>query len=266
MSKYLSARLLTAFLFLLVSTTGLAQGLETGTVLIRSYHYAAAAKDLEYALFVPTSYDASEDTPLIVLLHGLGSNPQQVIGYQGIQEEAEEHGYIVVAPYGYNERGWYGTMNDQALARFRPEGVTDPENMGQLSEQDVLNVLGLIQDEFNIDDERTFLMGHSMGGGGTYHIGMKYADKWAGLAPMAPAIYTSPDELEGIKDIPIIVVQGDQDELVPVATARNWVAKMVELDMTHKYIEIAGGDHVRSITENPQMIAEIFDFFNENSH
>ena len=46
---------------------------------------------------------------LIVLLHGLGSNPQQVIRYKGIVEQAESRGYIVVAPFGYNERGWYGS-------------------------------------------------------------------------------------------------------------------------------------------------------------
>ncbi|HJO12364.1 MAG: alpha/beta hydrolase-fold protein [Gammaproteobacteria bacterium] len=251
------------FAFLLFSAAGIAQSLLTSTVLTRDYHFAAAGKNIEYTLFVPGSYNANEETALLVLLHGLGSNPQQVINYTGIQEQAEEHGYIVVAPFGYNERGWYGTMNAAALALFSRDDVTDPDNMGELSEQDVLNVLDIIEGEFNIDSDRTYLMGHSMGGGGTYHIGMKYADKWAALAPMAPAIYSSPDDLEKIRDMPIIVVQGDQDELVPVAIARNWVAKMAELNMTHKYIEIAGGDHVSSITENPEMIAEIFQFFND---
>jgi predicted peptidase len=106
-------------------------------------------------------------------------------------------------------------------------------------------------------------MGHSMGGGGSFYLGVKYADNWAALAPMAPAIYSSPDALATIKRMPIIVVQGDQDNLVPVAGTRLWIAKMKELKMKHKYIEIAGGNHIQSISQNPQMIAEVFDFLSK---
>ena len=44
--------------------------------------------------------------------------------------------------------------------------------------------------------------------------------------------------------------------------ARRWVAKMKELDMTHEYIEIKDGNHVSSITQNPEMIGKVFTFFN----
>ena len=69
-----------------------------------------------------------------------------------------------------------------------------------------MNVLEIVRKEFNIDGDRIYLMGHSMGGGGTWHLGLKYPDIWAGLAPIAPAIFKKPDELEKIKHIPVIVV------------------------------------------------------------
>jgi predicted peptidase len=236
----------------------------------RTYEFKDAGKEVEYTLFVPTSYDAEKPTPLIVLLHGLGSNPRQVIRYQGIADQAEEYGYIVVAPYGYNERGWYGSLgqDNQFARRFRRDQnapFNEPENLGELSEKDVFNVLALIREEFTIDKDRIYLMGHSMGGGGTLYLGMKRADLWAGLAPMAPAIYSSPDQLEPVQHLSIIVVQGDQDRLVSVEIARRWVAKMKDLDMTHEYIEIKDGNHVTSITRNAEMIAKIFAFFNAHT-
>ena len=82
---------------------------------------------------------------------------------------------------------------------------------------------------------------------------------------MAPAIYSSPDQLEPVRHLPIIVVQGERDRLVPVATARRWVAKMKELGMAHEYIEIKDGNHVTSITRNPEMIGKIFAFFNAHA-
>ena len=236
----------------------------------RSYNFKEAGKEVVYTLFVPSSYDADQPNKLLVLLHGLGSNPKQVIRYKGVVQQAQEHGYIVVAPYGYNERGWYGSRGygNKFARRFwnRKQATTnEPENLGELSEKDVFNVMEIVRKEFNIDDDRIYLAGHSMGGGGTLHIALKTPEIWAGLAPMSPAIYSSPDKLENVRHLPFIVVQGDKDRLVPVAIARNWVKKMDELGITHEYIEIPGGNHFSSIAKNPQMIAKVFAFFNSHT-
>jgi predicted peptidase len=103
-----------------------------------------------------------------------------------------------------------------------------------------MNVLAIARKDLNIDPDRIYLMGHSMGGGGTWHLGIKYPDIWAGLGPIAPAIFRPATEVEKIKHIPVFLVQGDQDTLVPVAGARRWAEQMKKLEMTHEYIEVAG--------------------------
>ena len=42
----------------------------------RSYEFPSTGESIPYAVFVPSSYDASRPTPLIVSLHGLGDLPQ----------------------------------------------------------------------------------------------------------------------------------------------------------------------------------------------
>src|SRR5262249_28816516 len=74
----------------------------------RTYDFKEAGKEMEYALFIPSKYDKEKKTPLMIALHGLGGNPQQTIRFQGLTEQAEKYGYIVVAPMGYNNSGWYG--------------------------------------------------------------------------------------------------------------------------------------------------------------
>src|SRR5262245_45777361 len=64
----------------------------------KTYDFKDAKKEMEYALFVPTTYDKDKKTPLLVALHGLGSNPQQIMRYPGLTDLAEKHGYVVVAP------------------------------------------------------------------------------------------------------------------------------------------------------------------------
>jgi len=224
--------------------------------------YENVAVEMEYQMYVPTTYDGSTAYPLMVLLHGLGSNPGGVIRYQGLTDLAEERGYIVAAPMGYNSRGWYGSRGT-SRASNRGGDANDPANLGDLSELDVMNVLAMTLEGYNIDRDRIYLAGHSMGGGGTWHLGIKYPDIWAGLGPVAPAIYTSPDALSAITHIPVIIIQGDEDRLVNVDIARRWVAQMEELGMTHQYVEIPGGDHSRIIARDPDNVKAIFDFFDQ---
>jgi poly(3-hydroxybutyrate) depolymerase len=226
-----------------------------GRIEKRTYDFKDAGKEMEYALFVPSKYDKEKKWPLMIALHGLGSNPQQIMRYRGLTDEAEKHGYVVAAPMGYNSKGWYG---QKAPGKGKPE----PENLSELSEKDVMNVLEIVRKEYSIDPDRIYLMGHSMGGGGTWYLGLKYPEIWAGLAPIAPAIFRPATELEKIKHIPVIVVQGDKDNLVPVAGTRRWVEQMKKLEMTYEYIEVPDGDHIRPAFDN---IPKIFEFFDKHS-
>lgn len=249
----------------------------SGRIQKRTYDFKDAGKEMEYALFVPSSYAKEKKTPLMIALHGLGSNPQQIMRYRGLTDQAEKYGYIFAAPYGYNSGGWYGAKGPKAGFKFqKKESKTDdktakgkdekkeekiPENLGELSEKDVMNVLDIVRKEFTIDERRIYLMGHSMGGGGTIHLALKYPDIWAGLAPIAPAIFRPATDAAKIKHIPIILIQGDQDKLVPVAGPRRWAEQMKMLEMKYEYLEIAGGGHVDVALQN---IPKIFEFFNKH--
>lgn len=204
---------------------------------------------MEYALYVPSGYSSDKKSPLVVLLHGLFSNPHQVIRYSGLIDEAEKRGYIIVAPMGYNDRGWYGSIRKL-------------EHLADMSEQDVLNVLNIVRQDFSVDETRIYCMGHSMGGAGTLHLGAMYSDVWAALAPMSPAVIfpSYSGLLELMPQVPVMVVTGDQDKITPVAPTRKLVATMKDMGMDCKYNELQGAGHVAPAFR-PDVMAEIFDFF-----
>src|ERR1700722_6483743 len=81
----------------------------------RTYDFKEAGKEMEYALFVPSTYDKTKKTPLIIALHGLYVTPQIMIRYPDFTNLAEKYGYIIAAPMGYNSRGWYGNTPPAAL-------------------------------------------------------------------------------------------------------------------------------------------------------
>lgn len=217
----------------------------------RSYTFPATGETIPYALFVPSSYDANAGAPLIVSLHGLGRSYDWLMGYHGLLDQAEANGYIVVTPLGYTRRGWFGSR------------ATDDAQDAKYSEQDVMEVMRRVRAEFNVDSNRIYLWGHSMGGAGTYHIAAKYPDLFAGLGVAAPAPERDhPIEatLERIKHLPIFVLQGDEDGLVTLT--RRWVEKMQDLGMQYVYAEIPGGDHSLIISQNAEHMKKFVDFFN----
>jgi pimeloyl-ACP methyl ester carboxylesterase len=257
----------------------------------RTYHFADTNEDLPYCVFVSSKVSARRKAPLIVSLHGLGIGPGFMCQGKAI-DLAEAGGYILVAPIGYSVGGWYGSpvitfgpgrgpggRGGEGAGRGRggrggdgrggaapplPASTQPPEKVRDYSEKDVLNVLAMIRDEFRIDDKRTYLMGHSMGGAGTYFLGSKYADQWAAIAPIAPAAFLMNDNradiLQGIRDadLPMLVAQGDADEAVPVDNTRMWVATMKDMGMDFEYIEYPGVMHGPIIEAS---MDDIFRFF-----
>ncbi len=211
----------------------------------RSYVMEETGETIPYALFVPSSYDSSTPSPLMVSLHGAGRQFDWLMNYAGFLDLADERGYVVVTPLGYTRRGGYGYRGDS--------------DQDRRAEQDVMNVLELVTSELNIDENRIYLWGHSMGGAGTYYIASRYPEIWAGLAAVAGGRMTADyvDE-QAIRHIPFLVIQGSDDQTVPAAGSRASVARMRELGMQHLYVEIPGGDHSLFISRNPDVVEHLF--------
>ena len=266
-------------------------------VQIRTHHFAETNEDIPYALFVSSKVKKNKKAPLIVTLHGIGGTHTTMMRPNAI-DLAEAGGYILLAPMGYNPRGWYGApapggrrgapsapvdsargaVNDgrSATAAAPPQGrrgalppgllndPNDPPNLRELSEKETLDVVDLVRKEFKVDDDRTYLMGHSMGGAGTLYLAIKYPQRWVAVAALAPAAFTVDREgLGRIPKMPVMLVHGDMDTVVPVSVGRAWAEAMKSVPMKdYRYIEVPGGDHGTVIGSHQ---AEIFAFFAKHS-
>jgi predicted esterase len=261
-------------------------------VQIRTHHFAETNEDIPYALFVSSKVTRNEKAPMIVTLHGLGGTHTTMMRPNAI-DLAEAGGYILLAPMGYNPRGWFGAPAPQGRGRGAPapnaaanpsapgaaaptppaapqgrrgappagagRGANDPPNLRELSEKETLQVIDLVRKEFQVDDARTYVMGHSMGGAGTLYLAMKYPERWAAAAAIAPAAFSVDTEgLSKVPTMPFMIVHGDMDTVVPVSVGRAWVEAMKSLNLNHQYMEVPGGDHGSVIGSHQ---ADIFAFF-----
>ena len=163
-----------------------------------SAHYLldSAGEIMPYRMYVPTTYNGSSTFPLIVALHGLGGTEDSFFTATTarLPKLAEQHGYIVAAPLGYRVDGLYG------WGVGNPPADPATRRVQENSEKDVMQVLQLVRQQDKIDENRIYLMGHSMGAIGTWKIAPKFPDIWAAIGMFAGS--GAPATLERIKHIP----------------------------------------------------------------
>jgi predicted esterase len=140
---------------------------------------------------------------------------------------------------------------------------TDSAKVAELSEKDAMNVLAMACKEFNVDENRIYLMGHSLGGGGALHMGDAHPSTWAGVAALAPAAFgftwTADSKL---KDVPLLIIQGDGDTMVRPEMSKQTADTMKELKFKVEYKIVPGLDHASIIGGG---MPDVFKFFSEHT-
>jgi len=238
----------------------------------RKYHFPAADADMPFRLYVPTSWDGKSELPLIVFLHGAGSDENWYLDANDKQliRLAEQHGYILLSPLGHSRMGAYGTplrlpavfgMPEDA-AKQRASVTPEKEKSLQLSEKDVINTIEIVLNEYPVDRSSVFLVGHSMGSGGTWYLGAKYAQYWAAISPMSGPFV---DELnypwDNIREMPVFMTEGTGAAPSHVGSKAmfKW---MKEHGFKVEYMEV-NADHGGMI---PLVLPSTFDFFDRHKN
>lgn len=164
-------RFLVAFMAVLLSTTALAQNTRS---------IDAGRGDVP--LFVPSDYASNAPAPLIVLLHGYGSNGVQQNEYMRISELVDRFGFLLATPdgtqesAGRNARFWNAS---DACCNFYATDLDDSAY--------VLAIINAVKTKYNVDARRVYLIGHSNGGFMSYKAAHDHSDVIAGIASLAGA-------------------------------------------------------------------------------
>ena len=234
----------------------------------RHYRLEKAGREMGYHLYVPQKYDPKKGAPLVVALHGYGVNYSFFFStVKDLSALCEQYGFICVAPMGYSISGWYGapiTVPGTPPPGSRlpvPQTGSEEEQLleRELSELDVMKVIEIVSREYKIDAKRIYLMGHSMGGFGTWFLGQKHLDMWAAIAPMSGINDAGLKELD-IKKLarkPVLVAVGEQ-ETDTVVTSRKAVEALKAAGGDVTYVEIAGGTHGSMVAPGTVRILEFF--------
>jgi poly(3-hydroxybutyrate) depolymerase len=201
--------------------------------------------------YLPAAYRGKEPLPALIFLHGYNPPNPPYVRWWSIADRhngvADRNGIVVLEPMG--------------------RGNVDYRWMG---ERDVLRCLAEAQKRIGIDAERVYLSGESMGGNGTWLIASRNPQLFAAAAPVYGGwdyrinqngyAYTHPQATrpmerfvqeahasfagaEGLRNVPLYVLHGDEDAAVPVEQSRHGVHLLQRWGYDVRYREIAGLGH-----------------------
>ena len=116
----------------------------------------------------------------------------------------------------------------------------DDLSVGDLGK--AFDLLDTISDEFPIDRDRIYVLGHSMGGFGTWNAICAQPDRFAAAIPSAGGCEPWND-ISRIVEIPIWTFHGDADATVPVELTQDAFRQLNAIDANTKYTELKDVGH-----------------------
>ena len=143
--------------------------------------------NIDYTIYIPTTYDSNVETPLVMALHGgmqgtsATTDSRTVFAdFIGLNKYADEYGFIAVYPrqsaenhfYRVDYWNWYSQQN---RADDEPKALYD--------------IVCEVMADYNVDSENVFVCGFSAGAAMAEIMAVTYPDVFAGCASVAGISY-----------------------------------------------------------------------------
>lgn len=157
----------------------------------------------KYLLFLPDGFSKKKQGwPMILFLHGAGERGSDLKkvkkhGPPKIVEKRKDFPFIVVSPQCPKDDWW-----------------TDKVEV-------LTHLLDDIVAKYDVDTERIYLTGLSMGGYGTWTLAAAYPDRFAAIAPICGG--GKRIMALRLKDIPVWAFHGAKDRVVPLKESEEMV-------------------------------------------
>lgn len=229
--------LILSMLMLTIPFTASAKG-DVDTV-ASAHIYKNDNTELPYRLILPDNYDDNKSYPMIFFFHGAGErgtdNKLQFFHLvQYIYDNAPED-CIIVAPQCPPNNQWVDTP--WANGAYSTEKVKESNEMVA-----VMELLDDLSVKYNVDSDRIYVIGLSMGGFATWDALMRHNDVFAAGIPICGG--GDPTQAEVLKDTPIFTFHAVDDTAVPYLGTKQTVdaIKKVGGDKI-EYTQYASGGH-----------------------
>ncbi len=184
---------------------------------------------LNYLLFLPKGYEdkGEKKWPLILFLHGAGERGNDIwkVAVHGPPKQATnlvEFPFIVVSPQCPDNQVW--------------------------KSEELLRLLDDVRGRYAVDPTRVYLTGLSMGGYGTWSLGLTHPEQFAAIAPICGGgeiinVLLAGPRTKALQTMGIWAFHGAKDSVVPLQESERMVNALGKIGVKAKLTVYPEADH-----------------------
>jgi len=159
-----------------------------------------------YIVHLPISYNSSRQWPLVIVLHGGGSEAWTMNLLTDFNALSDIEGFVIVYPEGY-ENGWNDGRGAPGI-KSQAESIDDVAFVSSLIDNLILDL--------NVDKKMVYATGISNGGIMSNRLGCELSDKIAAIASVAGNIpQETVSKLSPSRAVSVLIISGTEDPVVP---------------------------------------------------
>jgi predicted peptidase len=197
---------------------------------------------LKYLLHLPKDYkeNSGRKWPLMLFLHGSGERGSNVwkVATHGPPKAVTNHTefpFIIVSPQCPARQHW--------------------------SRDALMALLDDVTRRYAVDTNRVYLTGLSMGGYGTWELGVAYPERFAAIAPicgggeMISVLLSSREKSDALKSLGVWAFHGAKDPTVPLSESERMVDALKKAGVAEVKLTVypeAGHDSWTETYKNPE--------------
>ena len=211
----------TLFFFALLALTLNAQTMKTITW---------DGQERQYLEYVPASYSETEAAPVLFMLHGMGDDINNFFQATQIKNVADQQGWIIVCPQaldfnyenallgGSYDFGTCWNVGSTVSVSFEMYGfpisfdVTVNENVDD--EGFLMATLSTLEEEYNVDQNKIFFAGFSLGGFMSHRMAIQHGDIVNSIAAVSGVIGNDLTTLTPVDNVNVLQIFGTSDEMI----------------------------------------------------
>lgn len=186
-------------------------------------------QERQYLEYVPTSYSEAVAAPVLFMLHGMGDDINNFFQATQIRNVAEEQGWIIICPQaldftyaipglGSQDFGTCWNVGSTVSVSFEMYGfplnfdVTVNENVDD--EGFLMAALEATKAEYNVDQNKIFFAGFSLGGFMSHRMAIQHGDIINSIAAVSGVIGNDLTTLTPVDNVNVLQFFGTNDEMI----------------------------------------------------
>ncbi|MBK9291215.1 MAG: hypothetical protein IPM52_06285 [Bacteroidetes bacterium] len=156
-----------------------------------------------YRVYVPPAYNAAVPTPLIINLHGYGSNNIEQELYSNFKPIADTAGFLIVHPNG--------TPDFSNTLHWNTFGTSNVDDVGFIS-----SLIDTLSASLNIDPARVYATGMSNGGFMSFQLACQLGNRIAAIASVTGTMTNiNLGACQPQRPLAVMQIHGTADATVP---------------------------------------------------